>query len=99
MVEGIYRCTHDWHGNSTIDVTVRAKETGKSYILELISDNSRFPDGHITAMFKGGNRVVCPKFRGPHAIESGGKWFVIYPFRNGVPFSFDLNDHGEPYDD
>lgn len=92
MIDGVYHCDHDWHGNHTINVTIKARETDKFYILELVSDNSRFPNGNITEMFRENGRVRIPKRGGKHAVVEGRSFFVIYPFRNGVPFCFDLVD-------
>lgn len=90
MIDGVYHCDHDWHGNHTINVTIKARETEKFYILNLIEDNSRFPDGHITGLFKDNGMVRVPKQGGRHAVVDGNGFFVVYPFRNGVPFGFDL---------
>ena len=92
MKNGLYRCDQDWHGRPTLNITVELKETDKSYVLTLVEDKSRFPDGHIEMMFRDSRKVTIPKSgKGPHAFVTGenfDNWFVLYPGRNGVPFSF-----------
>ena len=90
MKTGTYICNRDWRGHSTLHVRVEAKETDKSFILKLIEDSSRFPDGHMKVLFGTTGKATIRKSGSPHAILNGEDWFTVYPDRNGVPFLFEL---------
>jgi len=92
MKTGRYLCDHDWHGSDTINVVVDAEETEKSFILRLVQDGSRFPDGHMAVLFKDTGRAVISKSGSKHAIVNHDDWFVVYPNRNGVPFLFEYQE-------
>lgn len=90
MKNGIYVCEKDDFGRGHIKVSFR--ETKSSYILELLENTAYFSPGHIDMMFTKSNRCIVKKQRSPHAFlcdEYNGDYFVIYPFRAGIPFCFD----------
>lgn len=92
LIHGIYRCADDpettWNPN---DITIAVKETEKSYIFTLIKDNTRYTDSHIDMLFSKSNRIAINKNRSPHTIRVfDDHSFTIYPYRNGVPFYFEL---------
>ena len=95
MKAGRYVCKLNWRQEEIYDITVDAKETDKSYILNLVKDNSRFPDGHIELLFKEGNRAVIGKSGGRHSIVNHDDWFVVYPDHNGVPFLFEYVEESD----
>ena len=75
---GIYKCEPD--GARGV-VTIRVKETEKSYVFTLID-----------MLFAKSGRAVIPRDKpSPHAIPwKGDGWFTIYPYRAGIPFLFNL---------
>ena len=94
MKTGIYRLYDDdvlWNPR---DITIKARETEKSYILTLIEDKTRYPDGRVEMMFGKKNRTVFPKNpkHSPHYIETWEDAILMYPFRDGIPFYFRLQE-------
>lgn len=89
MKNGIYKCLKEY---GEADATIKFKETKESYILTLISDDSRYPSGHIEMLFKNSPKAVINKKRSPHGMVTGDDWFTIYPFRAGMPFLFEFQE-------
>ena len=90
MKSGIYHCGMVRNcGFDIIDITISVKST-----LTLIEDKSRFKDGHIKMLFDKGKTATIGKDKpSRHAIiDWGDDSFTIYPFRNGVPFYFVLEE-------
>ena len=96
MKNGRYRHTSDrYHGHIDIEL----KETDKTIALTLIEVSEDY-DGYdhfimLIMLFRGRNRLILSKanfYKSNHAISLSetGKWFVIYPYRAGIPFAFDL---------
>ena len=52
-------------------IVMDVKETGKSYILQLVEFESRYSASHISHLFSKSKRVVLRKSKGSHAIENG----------------------------
>ena len=87
MLEGLYQSKKDYE----YDIKVRVRETKKSYIIQFVEDNSRFFPAHLGMLFGAKNKAVIEKEKSKHYFEiyDDGKWFIIYPFRMGIPFLFD----------
>ncbi len=87
MLDGTYRCAkkHEY------DIKVKVHETDKSYIMQLVEDNSRFFPSYIDMLFGSKNKAVIKKKNSKHYFETccNDEFFVIYPFRSGIPFLFD----------
>ena len=92
MKTGRYKCVLDHRGNNVYDITVDAKETEKSFILNLVEDNSRYPDGHMNVLFGKSGKAVISKNGSDHSLVNEQDWFVVYPNRNGVPFLFEYQE-------
>jgi len=76
-------------------ITIKVKETEKSYILNLMENTYRYSPAQIDMLFYKSNNVVIKKFKNPHPIRDYGNWFVIYPYQSGIPFVFELVDSEE----
>ncbi len=92
LQRGLYRYEHKDMGGGVIEMEV--KETDSSYIFELKKNTCRYSPGHMDMLFQKGNRVVLKKKGGKHALrfsdfEDHRNWFVLYPFRAGIPFYFE----------
>lgn len=87
MINGLYRCVKEHE----YDIKVKVHETDKSYIIQLVEDNSRFFPAHIDMLFGQKNKTVINKENSKHYFEAccDGEFFIIYPFRMGIPFLFD----------
>ena len=87
MLNGTYRCVKEHE----YDIKVKVHETAKSYIIQFVEDNSRFFPAHLGMLFGAKNKAVIKKEKSKHYFEvyDDGKWFIIYPFRMGIPFLFD----------
>lgn len=91
LISGQYKATKD--GLFGYEITIDAKETEKSYILNLISNNSRYSPAHIDMLFAKSNKVKIDKEKSQHAMRVwSNNDFTIYPFRAGIPFYFELMD-------
>lgn len=87
MINGIYQTKNDREG---YDVKIRARETDKSYIFELLENNSRFSPPHIDMLFEKSNKITMKKKNSQHAILLFDDGFTIYPYRDGIPYFFEL---------
>jgi len=103
LTPGIYKCVNP--SDEVFDpyyITMRVKETEKSYIFELIEFECRYCSAdRIKMLFDGKDKAVVRKERSPHAMrvfaegEFRGKIydsFVIYPYRDGIPYVFNYAD-------
>lgn len=86
MKNGVYTAKDEHRG---YDLKVIVKESDKSYVLELLKNNSRFSPGHIDMMFAKSNKIRINKMNRPHAIIEFDDGFTIYPYRAGVPYYFE----------
>ncbi len=91
LINGKYRCRND----GECDVLVELKDRKKTITITLIEDKSRFKSGHIELLFRNSKKkVVLSKEKvNAHAFYTvGNDWFVIYPYRAGIPFAFELEE-------
>lgn len=70
-------------------IIIGVSETAKSYIFKLIENTFRYSPAHIDMMFAKSNKVIINKEKSPHVINLGEDYFVIYPYRAGIPFLFE----------
>lgn len=87
MKNGLYKYTDDGipgGGYVIIDVT----ETEKSYIFKLIENTCRFDPWRISSLFKKSEKAIIKKCNSKHAIRDYADNFVIYPYRDGIPYYF-----------
>ena len=94
MRNGIYLCSGGDKWNPR-HIKISVKVTEKSYVMTLIEDKTRYPDSHIEMLFKKQNRAVVPKKAVGaygHPVLDYERFFIIYPFRAGIPFCFDYQD-------
>ena len=75
------------------DIILKVKETRTAFSLTLEENQVRYDAPQIDAMFQKSNRVLIRKNGSNHAmsfISGCDDWFVLYPYRVGVPYSFEL---------
>ena len=89
MINGFYKYEDTSYGNHG-EIILQVKESEKSYNFQLIKNTMRFSPAHIDMMFSKSDKARVPKVNSPHAINFGEEYFVIYPYRAGIPFLFDL---------
>ena len=89
MLNGLYRCIDDGFYKQ-YDILIKVKETDKTYVLELIENNSKYSPAHIDMLFANNNKATIKKrdFKHVMVFLNDGD-FRIYPFRLGVPFLFE----------
>ena len=89
LKSGVYVCKPD---GAYGEVVIKAKETDKSYVFELVDNTCRYSPGHIDMLFgKSGRAVIARNKPSPHSMAyKEDDWFVIYPYRAGIPFLFEL---------
>lgn len=93
LISGKYKAIED--GLFGYEIIISVKETDKSYVLNLINNNSRYSPAHIDMLFAKSDRVKIDKEKSKHAIRVwSDKDFTIYPFRVGIPFWFEFLDGG-----
>ena len=89
MKKGLYKHTKDDGYFDRGKIIIEVSETAKSYIFELINNTFRYSPVHIDMMFAKSDKVIINKEKSPHAIILGNDYFVIYPYRAGIPFLFE----------
>lgn len=70
-------------------IILSVQETDKSYTFELVENTMRFRPARFDMMFKDSNKVRILKKRSVHAIIFCNGFFVIYPYRDGIPYLFE----------
>lgn len=89
MKKGLYKHIKDDGYFDKGTIIIKVSETAKSYIFKLIENTFRYSPAHIDMMFTKSNKVIINKEKNPHAINLGEDYFVIYPYRAGIPFLFE----------
>lgn len=91
LISGQYKAAEN--GLFGYEIIISVKENARSYIFDLISNDSRYNPAHIDMIFAKSNRVKIYKEKSQHAVRIwSNKDFTIYPFRAGIPFYFELMD-------
>lgn len=90
MKNGYYRYENRDCRFSEGSVVVKLKETEKAYCFELIENTMRYSSAHLDMMFTNNKKVIVRKNKSPHAINCGEEYFVIYPYRAGIPHLFEF---------
>lgn len=94
---GLYKAEITDNIWSAYSITMRVKETEKSYIFDLVDLQSRYSASHFRMMFQNSKHYVLRKNESrdthKHAMK---KWsesdFTIYPYQAGIPYYFTLVD-------
>lgn len=87
MKNGLYEYKDDsipGGGHVVIDVT----ETEKMYIFKLIENTCRYDPWRISSLFKKSTQARINKHRSKHSVMTWNNGFVIYPYRDGIPYLF-----------
>lgn len=70
-------------------IVMDVKETGKSYILQLVEFESRYSASHISHLFSKSKRVVLRKAKGGPCHPKMGRWHIhLLPVSSGDPILF-----------
>ena len=95
LLAGTYRWESDRPGIWGGHVRVNMKETAASFIITLLENTCRFNAPQLDDLFQNNKRVVIRKDGSKHALSfcNGiNDWFCLYPYRVGVPYSFQKED-------
>lgn len=90
MKNGLYR--YNQKGGMLLDtgtITVNLKETKKTINLHLVENSCRYSPAHIDMLFAKKDKISIKKQDGSHAVFLYDNYFVIYPYRAGIPFLFE----------
>ena len=68
-------------------IRVDFKETQNAFIIKTLEFNYRYPAYGIEVIKQG---LRINKSGSAHAIVKGETYFVLYPYRNGKPFLFEV---------
>ena len=91
MKNGLYEYKDDGFpggGHVVIDVT----ETEKMYTFKLVENTCRYDPWRISSLFKKSTQARIKKYRSKHSVMTWDNGFVIYPYRDGIPYLFLLMD-------
>ncbi len=94
MINGTYKYEDKDDVMNHGRIILKVSETEKAYYFQLIENSMRFSPAHIDMMFSKSDSVRINKERTAHAMNLGEDYFVIYPFRAGIPFLFELVQEG-----
>lgn len=89
MKKGLYRYAKGGGCFNKGVIIIEVSETAKSYVFKLIKNTLRYSPAHIDMMFEKDGKTIINKEKSPHAINFGEDYFVIYPYRAGIPFLFE----------
>ena len=89
MKNGFYRYEDREYCYNRGSIIMRVKETEKTISFELVKNDMRYSPAHIDMMFAESNKAKINKDKSHHAINFGDDYFVIYPYRAGIPFLFE----------
>ena len=92
---GLYVCKSKWPFAQ--DVRVVFRQTEKQFILTLTDDSPDYMhiDPPLDDCFYSARKLAIRKAGSKHAVNFGEDYFVLYPYRAGVPFLFELEKEGE----
>ena len=93
MKNGIYRYEDKSFGNRG-EIILKVTETEKTITFELLKNDMRFSPAQIDEMFVKSNKAKINKLKCPHAMDFYNDYFVIYPYRAGIPFLFEYVEGG-----
>lgn len=94
MKNGLYEYKDDsipGSGHVVIDVT----ETEKMYTFKLVENTCRYDPWRISSLFKKSTQVRIKKYRSKHSVMTWDNGFVIYPYRDGIPYLFKYIERGK----
>lgn len=90
LPNGIYICKSKWPHSR--DVRVVFKQTRSQFSLTLTDDSPDYfhIEPPLDDVFLHSRKLVIKKNGSKHALVDGDAYFVLYPFRAGTPFLFEL---------
>lgn len=94
MKNGLYEYKDDsipGSGHVVIDVT----ETEKMYTFKLVENTCRYDLWRISSLFKKSTQVRIKKYCSKHSVMTWDNGFVIYPYRDGIPYLFKYIERGQ----
>ena len=89
MKNGIYRYEQGENPYDRGTLVVEVKDTEKNLTLTVKESDMRYSI-YVDVLFHEKNKISISKQKSPHALNMGEEWFVVYPYRMGVPLSFVL---------
>lgn len=99
LKQGVYRHRHEHeYVEGAVfcgDILLKVRETESSFILTLLEQQVRYDAPQIDDMFQKSDRLVIRKDGSKHGIslcKGQDDWFCLYPYRVGVPYSFEHED-------
>lgn len=91
LISGIYKCEVWYDSISMGNIILAVNETEYAFTLKLLKNTVRYDSPQIDDMFANTDTVRIKKSGSKHAINvCSQKRFVLYPYRVGVPYMFDL---------
>lgn len=91
MKNGIYRYEKGENPYDTGTLIVEAKDTEKALILTIKERDMRYST-YVDVLFGQKKKISISKTRSPNGLHMGEHWFVVYPYRAGIPLSFTMED-------
>lgn len=88
MKNGLYKYTEKSIGGAG-HIIIDIIETEKTYTFKLIENTCRYDPWRISSLFDKTNKARINKKRAKHQIWAYNNWFVIYPYRDGIPYFFE----------
>lgn len=92
MKDGLYEFVDDDDRTNYGHIVIDVKEKEKSYIFQLIENTCRFDPFRISSLFNKSDKAKINKSKSKHAIMDFGNSFTIYPYRDGIPYYFRLQN-------
>lgn len=89
MKNGTYIYTNQevWNQGT---ITIQVKSTDKTLSFTLLENTIRYSPSAIDMLFSKSNAIKINKARSQHSISADyDDWFVMYPYRLGIPFLFE----------
>ena len=78
-------------GHVVIDVV----ETEKVYTFKLVENTCRYDPWRISSLFKKSKQARIKKYRSKHSVMTWDNGFVVYPYRDGIPYLFKYIEGGQ----
>ena len=91
--DGNYRCrSEDGYVWDRYDFIINLRETNKNFVITLLENKDKYLPTRFEMMFKKSNKVTTKKEHGIHGFIWGDNYFVMYPYRDGLPYCFEKYD-------
>ena len=92
---GLYKFFCEECGHRVGEITLDIHETRTAFVLKLVENTVRYDAPQIDDMFRESECCVIRKNGSRHAMsfcDGIDNWFCLYPYRVGVPYSFEHID-------